>query len=246
MIVVWFSCGAASAVAAKKTIELYPGEKVRVVNSPVAEERPDNRRFLRDVEEWIGVEIETAKNSRYPSCSAEEVWEKEKYMAGPLFAPCTQQLKKEARYQWEEVNRPDWHVLGFTADERSRFERFALMERENTLPVLIDLGLKKQDCFDIIRGAGLALPDSYAVGYSNANCEGCVKASSPTYWNHVRKVAPEVFNKRAEQSRRLGARLVKVKGVRLFLDELDPMAKGRPMRNLSFECGIFCDISKTL
>jgi hypothetical protein len=49
-IVVWFSCGAASAVAAKKTIELY-GETniIRIVNNPIKEEHEDNQRFLKDV-----------------------------------------------------------------------------------------------------------------------------------------------------------------------------------------------------
>ena len=35
-ITVWFSCGAASAVAAKKTIELYGQDNhIRVVNNPI-------------------------------------------------------------------------------------------------------------------------------------------------------------------------------------------------------------------
>tara|TARA_R110000782_G_scaffold266777_1_gene361576 strand:+ start:209 stop:406 length:198 start_codon:yes stop_codon:yes gene_type:complete len=54
-IAVWFSCGAASAVAAKKTIELYGGiADIRIMNNPIKEEHPDNQRFLRDVEEWLG------------------------------------------------------------------------------------------------------------------------------------------------------------------------------------------------
>ena len=81
-------------------------------------------------------------------------------------------------------------------------------------------------------------------GYPNANCIGCVKASSPTYWNHVRKMHPKVFNDRAEQSRELGCKLVRVKGKRIYLDELDPKAKGRPMKNMDFECGIFCTPEK--
>ena len=48
-ITVWFSCGAASAVAAKKTIELYGDtNRVRVVNNPIKEEHHDNQRFLKD------------------------------------------------------------------------------------------------------------------------------------------------------------------------------------------------------
>ena len=53
-IAVWFSCGAASAVAAKKTLELYPDAKVSILNNPIKEEDDDNRRFLRDVETWLG------------------------------------------------------------------------------------------------------------------------------------------------------------------------------------------------
>lgn len=95
VIVVWFSCGAASAVAAKKTIERYRWlAKIRVVNNPVAEEHPDNRRFLKDVEKWLGVEIEIATNEKFPNCSAREVWEKKRYMSGPQGAPYTVELKR--------------------------------------------------------------------------------------------------------------------------------------------------------
>ena len=62
-IVVWFSCGAASAVAAKKTIEKYGDTHiVRVVNNPIAEEDIDNLRFLDDVAYWLNKEIEVASN----------------------------------------------------------------------------------------------------------------------------------------------------------------------------------------
>ena len=51
-IAVWFSCGAASAIAAKKTIELYEKtHNIIIVNNPILEEHEDNRRFLNDVAE---------------------------------------------------------------------------------------------------------------------------------------------------------------------------------------------------
>ena len=242
-IVVWFSCGAASAVAAKKTIELY-GDKynIRVVNNPIKEEHPDNQRFLRDVEKWIGKTIEFAINSKFPDQSCETVWEKRKYMAGIKGAPCTFELKKKARQEWKAENRQDYLVLGFTAEEKTRFERFKLMERDNILPVLIEAGITKDDCFAILNDAGIDLPEIYKLGYPNANCIGCVKATSPTYWNHVRKVHPDVFNARALQSREVGARLVRHKGQRIFLDELDPTVKGQKMKNMHVECGIFCGL----
>lgn len=239
-IAVWFSCGAASAVAAKKAVDLY-GDfcNILIVNNPVKEENSDNIRFLNDVSKWIGLPIITASNVNYPTNSAVDVWKKKQYMSGIHGAPCTVALKKEARYQFEKENKIDWHILGFTFDELDRHNRFVKSERSNVLPILIDWSYTKNDCFKLLEAAGISLPEAYKLGYPNANCTGCVKATSPTYWNHVRKVNPMVFKERAEQSRRLGARLVRYKGKRIFLDELPEDAIGRKMK--SYECGIFCD-----
>tara|TARA_R110002074_G_scaffold54404_1_gene135550 strand:+ start:264 stop:1052 length:789 start_codon:yes stop_codon:yes gene_type:complete len=240
-IAVWFSCGAASAVAALKTLEKYSGtHNVRIVNNPVIEEDEDNLRFKADVEKLLGVNIETATNKNYPKCSIVDVFERERYMSHPHGAPCTRLLKKEARRQWEQANNPMHHVLGFTKDEQSRHDNFVESERE-LLPVLIDDGLTKRDCFEIIAREEIARPRIYDMGYPNANCIGCVKATSPTYWNHVRREHPHIFRERAEQSRELGAKLVRVNNERIYLDELAPDAKGRPMKNMDFECGIFCE-----
>jgi hypothetical protein len=239
-IVVWFSCGAASAVAAKLTIDKYKDDKVMVVNSPVDEEDEDNRRFLKDVEKWLGQEIILATNTKAGTTSCVDIWNKRRYMGGINGAPCTQVLKKGARYEFELKHEIDWHVLGFTYDEMDRHERFVAGERENLLPVLIDAKITKGRCFEILREAGIKLPRVYKLGYPNANCIGCVKATSPTYWNHVRKMHPEVFEHRAKQSREIGARLVRVDGERIFLDELNANAFGGKMNN--FDCGIFCDI----
>lgn len=241
-IVVWFSCGAASAVALKETLRRYGrSHTVRAVNHPVAEEDEDNTRFLRDVEAWLGVQVESNPNPKYPHASAVAVWNARKAMVFPHGAPCTVHLKKEAARFYEKKVKVDWHVLGFTADEKRRHDRFVLTERSNVLPVLIDAGLTKQDCVDILTAEGLELPRVYAEGYPNANCIGCVKATSPTYWNHVRKTRPAVFTQRAQQSRELGVPLVRVNSLRVFLDELDPAAKGRPLKSMSFECGVFCE-----
>lgn len=241
VIAVWFSCGAASAVAAKITIEKYSHtHDVRVLNNPVAEEDADNIRFLHDVENWIGVKIESVINPMFPNGSAVEVWDHQRYMSGIAGAPCTKALKKLARKHWEQSNRCDHIVLGFTADEAHRADNFVKNERRSLIPVLIEAGYTKGDCFRILLESGIRLPRIYHLGYPNANCIGCVKATSPTYWNLVRRVHPEVFAQRAEQSRRLGVRLVRYSGERIYLDELPPDAVGRPIKSLDFECGIFC------
>lgn len=242
-IVVWFSCGAASAVAAKKTIELYGGTyNIRIVNNPIKEEHSDNLRFLRDVEKWLGTTIEFCTNDKFPDCSIESVFNYKKYISGVKGAPCTQELKKKARQQWEKENIHDYLVMGFTLDEKHRHDKFKLTERDNILPVLIDLGLTKDDCFKILNEANISLPYIYKLGFPNANCIGCVKASSPDYWNLVRGKFPDVFNQRAEISRRIKCKLTRYKGQRIFLDELPLDAKGRGLKKIkNVECGIFCE-----
>lgn len=239
MIVVWFSCGVASAVAAKVALELYPKHEVRIVNVPVIEEDSDNLRFKMDVEAWLGVPIETAFNSKWPKCSAVEIWEKGRFMSNRFGAECTRTLKKGARYEWEAIHKPDYHVLGFTADEKPRADRFKLTECDNHLPVLVNAGVTKEECFSIIRHAGIKRPRIYDLGYPNANCIGCVKATSPTYWNLVREKHPEVFEARSKLSREIGCKLVRVKNERIFLDELKVTDKGRALKN--FDCGVFCE-----
>ncbi|GKV89336.1 hypothetical protein [Pectobacterium carotovorum] len=242
-IAVWFSCGAASAVAAKLTIEKYGNtHNIRVLNNPVEEEDEDNRRFLRDIEKWLGVDIESVVNPMFPNSSAVEVWDHQRYMSGVAGAPCTKALKKLARTHWEKKYGAncEYVVLGFTADELHRAENFRKNEVQSLLPILIDAGYTKGDCFRIITDAGIQLPRIYHLGYPNANCIGCVKATSPTYWNLVRRKHPDVFAARAEQSRRLGSRLARYEGKRIYLDELPPDAVGRPLKDMDFECGIFC------
>jgi len=245
-IAVWFSCGAASAVAAYLTVKQY-GDRcnVRLLNNPVAEEDDDNRRFLKDVQLWVGKEIESVTNSKYPSASAEEVWKKRKYMSGVAGAPCTIELKKEARVEWERNNT--WHhcVLGFTVEEKKRHDRFVLTERQ-LLPVLIENNFNKQDCIDFITDHGIEPPRMYKLGYPNANCIGCVKATGVTYWNHVRRVHPEIFKRRAEQSREIGAKLVRYKGERIYLDELPKDAKGQSLKSMDIDCGSFCEETSAL
>lgn len=246
-IVVWFSCGAPSAVAAKLTLEKYGNTCViRIVNNPIADEDPDNIRFLTDIEIWLNHPIEFAINSKYPNHSCEEVWNERKYMSGTKGAPCTKALKREARYEFENHNRIDWHVFGYAAEEIARYEAFKFSERANTLGILIDAGLTRQDCYNLLLADGIRPPIVYEMGLPNANCPGCVKATSPTYWNLIRVTHPDVFKRRAEQSRRIGCRLVRYKGKRIFLDELPPDAKGRPIKNMKIDCGIFCDIHPKL
>jgi hypothetical protein len=81
----------------------------------------------------------------------------------------------------------------------------------------------------------------YALGFEHNNCLGCVKATSPAYWNRVRMCFPEVFKRRAEQSREIGVRLTRVQGRRIFLDQLG-IEDGGGEGDGDIECGPFCQM----
>lgn len=232
---VWFSCGAASAVAAKLAVDVHGKDVELLYCNTLKNEHGDNMRFLRDVEQWLGVSVKIISSEKYETC--EEVWEDRQYMSGPAGAPCTVELKKVPRfaYQWAE----DVHIFGLTADEGRRIDRFSHDNHDLFLEWnLRDAGITKADCYEIVKEAGIVLPEMYRLGYENNNCIGCVKATSPHYWNRVRKTHPATFAKRAEQSRRIGCRLVRYKGERIFLDELPPEAAEVVPEDLS--CGPQC------
>lgn len=241
-IIVWFSCGAASACAAKLTLRDYSEtHEVRIVCCDTRpSEHEDNRRFSQEIEEWLGVPIEYPFNPDYKT--VDDVFEKHRYMSGPKGARCTVELKKKVR--WKYAKPDDIHVFGFTSDEDKRIREFTQRNPElRLLWILQKYNVTKSQCLLAIKGAGIELPAMYRLGFDNNNCPGCVKASSPWYWDMIRTHFPEVFERRCEQSRAIGSRLVEIKHhTRIFLDELPPgpFKKRRKKENLSCgpECGI--------
>jgi 3'-phosphoadenosine 5'-phosphosulfate sulfotransferase (PAPS reductase)/FAD synthetase len=237
-VLVWFSDGAASAVAAHLAIQKYRGRvPVEVVKcDTTVSEHPDNERFRRDVELWIGQRVILLRSDTY--ADIDDVFARTRYMAGNAGARCTTELKKLVRQRYEQPD--DIHVFGYTADETPRVLAFEANNPELLCDwVLVQQVIGKAECYQILQDAGIALPAMYAAGFEHNNCLGCVKASSPAYWNRTRRLFPDVFARRAVQSRDLGARLVRVASERIFLDELDPHA-GAGESDGDIECGPFC------
>lgn len=243
-IIDWFSCGAASAVASKKTLEFFPDRDVRIVCCDTRpSEHPDNYRFSADVEKWLGRPIEFIRNSAFET--VDDVFEERRYMSGIKGARCTQELKKIPRLHYQAAD--DTHVFGFTFEEYKK--RIVPFEQRNPAlkldHILWRLKITKSDCYRIIKEAGIELPVMYQLGFNNNNCPGCVKASSPWYWSMVRRHFPEVFKRRCEQSRELGVRLVEIKHHdRIFLDELPEREFKAPRKKENLSCGPECGASK--
>lgn len=241
-ILVWFSCGAASAVAAKLACEKYKDQDLHIVYcDTLASEHPDNRRFLADVEKWIGKKVEIIKSEDYETI--DDVFEKTRYMSGIAGARCTLEMKKKPRYEYERLG--DIHIFGLTFDEIPRINRFVNNNPNLKMDWILRNNIVDKDkCYEILRDAGISLPAMYSLGFKNNNCIGCVKSSSGKYWNRVRKYFPEVFQKRCEQSRKLNVRLIKYKGERIFLDELtDNKIDGIEE---DIECGTICVVERNI
>lgn len=241
-IVSWFSCGTASAVNTKLVLAAY-GEThdIAIARCIVPEEHPDNDRFAADCEQWFGQSVINLRSTEYASC--EDVWTRERYMAGIGGARCTVEMKKAVRWAFEKEWNPDLQAFGYTAEEVSRANRFRRGNPEVALvTLLIKRGLDKEACHAIVNRAGIVIPQMYRDGFNNANCIGCVQAQSPTYWNRVKLLHPEAFARRAALSRELGVRLVKLstgERERVFLDELTS-EMGQGETEPAMECSLLC------
>ena len=249
-VIVWFSCGAASAVAAKLAVKEYDNVEVVYCDTSI-DEHPDNQRFIKDIEQWLDKKVIRLKSEKYSG--VDEVIEKTRYIVGVYGARCSTELKKLPRNNFQKPD--DKHIFGYTLEEatfkgqnnRTRCERFEQNNPELDIDwILPRHNLTKDDCLGLLWREGIEIPAMYKLGFRNNNCIGCVKGQSG-YWNKIRKHFPEVFEKRAKQERMIGAAINKkyVNGERIpvYLDEL-PKDMGNYPSEPSISCGIGCGLTE--
>lgn len=245
MIVCNFSCGAASAVATKLTIYDNSESEILILNAEIAEEHPDNTRFLLDCEKWFGMPVKRVRNEKYNASVMECILDQKIMLSRFGFAPCSKMLKRETLAKY--IGPLDTVVLGYTADkvDADRYDRF--LDANNGVDAvapLIDAGLTKSDCLQIIISAGIEVPEMYKLGYSNANCIGCVKGGEG-YWNKIRQDFPERFAEMARVEAQIGGKLFRNRktGERYGLADLPPQ-KGRIPKAVIPECSMFCELAE--
>lgn len=199
-VVARFSCGAASFVSTKLAIERY-GNRVEVVNAYLAAESQDNRRFLADCERYFGRSITVLRDDKYDA-EPLNVWFAKRFIASKDGAPCSKLLKGKVL---DAYNKPgDLMVLGYTADESDRLDSFIDANADKSvIAPLIEEGLTKEDCFQVVADAGIVLPTPYLQGFHNSNCLECPKGGLG-YWKHVDLHYPENYEKVAQLQDVLG------------------------------------------
>lgn len=250
-IVCWFSCGAASAVAAKLVLQSNDPRKdgceIVIARNWLAEEHPDNDRMQADCERWLGQKIIHVTNEKYHG-SVMKVQEGVRAIRFKNGAPCTRILKKEMRHSFQRPD--DIHVFGLHLGEESRIDDF--LDDEPGVRVwlpLVEAEYTKADCHRIIAEAGIEKAAMYRLGYTNNNCIGCVKGGMG-YWNKIRQDFPEIFERQAKMERLLGTTVLREEGPKnedgkrtslpLYLDELDPN-RGNHKTEKPIKCGIICE-----
>ena len=238
---IWFSCGAASAVAAYVALKKWPDAEVLYCDT-LKYEHPDNVRFMADVSRWIGKEIKILRNPKYTNIM--DVYRKRRFIAGIHGALCTVLLKKDVRIAYSKPT--DIHIFGFTIDEQKRIDRFEADNHQLWCEwPLRDKGFTKKDCYTILEYEGIEIPAMYRLGYRNNNCIGCVKGGLG-YWNKIRRDFPERFAEMAQLEKEIGGKILKLrdggKTRRIWLTEL-PEGIGRYDEE-DIECGVLCEVRK--
>lgn len=231
----WFSCGAASAVATK----LFP--QAEPAYCETGAEHPDNARFMADCEKWFGRKVTRLRSDKYADTWG--VWHETRWLAGIEGARCTIELKVKPRLAFQRPD--DIHVFGYTADgpDNDRAKRLRKNYPELIIETpLIDRGITKAACLDMVQRAGIKLPPLYALGFQNNNCLPCVKATSPAYWALIRQHFPDKFDRMAKLSRELDVRLCRIDDVRTFIDEIPA---NHPTTNpIQPSCDFLCHIAE--
>jgi 3'-phosphoadenosine 5'-phosphosulfate sulfotransferase (PAPS reductase)/FAD synthetase len=227
--IVWFSCGAASAVALKLAVDSL--SDVVAVYCDTGGEHPDNKRFLKDVERWTGIKITILKNEKYKDHF--DVMEKKNYISSRFQAPCSTELKRKMR---EGYQRPsDVHIFGYTLDETTRAGAFEMRNKGlKTKWILIENQLSHEACLGMIWKAGIEIPVMYKLGFKHNNCIGCPKGRKG-YWKKIKKNFPEHFERMKKLERELEYHIDE-----MYLDEYD-WTKVKEETGDEIICDIFCE-----
>ena len=202
-IICWWSGGITSAVACKLAINLFGGDRCRVVMIDTKNEHPDTYRFKDDCAVWYGQEIEviTGLGEGTKFTTIEDVWRHYKSLNVATGAICSTELKRYVRERWQKTNNYEYQVFGFEFD-KSEFNRarsmYANHSKSKAIFPLLMFGYDKNKCIEIVTEQGIEIPKMYQMGFKNNNCfnTGCVQGGIG-YWQKIKREFPDKFEKMA-------------------------------------------------
>ena len=238
--IAWFSAGVSSMVATFLTPDID-----KIIYIHIDDQHEDSIRFVKDSERLFNKEIEIVQSDRYKNvadCILGHGFIRNPYS---MYHPCTSVLKRQVRKDWEEQHKNYdltyvWGMdlnEGLGSDNRAKRLMSSNPDYQHEFP-LITKQLTKQEAHGICSCEGIKRPLMYDLGFHNNNCVGCVKGGF-WYWNHIRKIFPDVFDAWSKHERTLGASILHDKNGAVYLDELDPK-RGKKTEEISIDCNVAC------
>lgn len=195
-VICWWSGGVTSAVACKIALDLYGIDNCRAIFIDTKNEDRDTYRFLKDCQNWYGLEIETISAIGKKYNSIQDVWHDYNSLNVAKGAICSSELKRQVRIDFQRRSKFSAQVFGFDCDEINRAKNIK-KNYPASLPIfpLLLHGLSKKECIKIIQSNNIEIPRMYALGFHNNNCfrTGCVQGGVG-YWKKIQKEFPSKFN----------------------------------------------------
>ena len=216
-IVVCFSGGHSSAIAAIETVRKYGSKDVVLLNHDISPhvEHEDVKRFKRQVAEYVGLPITYANMPGWEDTPPISIALQLKAFGAPTKF-CTNRLKTRPFYAWLERNGSagDEIIYGFDPNEENRMTRrrislgsmgyqavFPLLEWERTIHNTEEIGIDRPVTYEYFR---------------HANCVGCLKAGRQ-HWYCVFCMRPVIWEEAVRAEAEIGHSIIN--GV--YLSELE-------------------------
>lgn len=140
----------------------------------------------------------------------------------PSRRQCTYNFKLEVIWKWERehgatASAPAVCGIGFSTDEIERADNKQTVPYQVKVFPLLDLGLRRSDCYRVIADAGLPPPPKSACWFCPFH--------RPQVWAEMRRDDPELFEKSADLEDLLNERRDTLGKDRVYLTRF-----GRPLR----------------
>lgn len=209
-----FSGGAASAYVAYLMVNMHGAENCRLFFTDTLWEHKDNMRFMRDVSDYLGLQIIKRRDGRTP----EEVFKETRFLGNSRLAKCSSQLKvRQTVIYIEELRAKGYEpILYFGIGPHEAHRKDSLIDfysHQSLGPVearfpLIEGNYKDIDVKSIIEDEWkIKLPIMYELGFSHANCGGkCVRGGMGHY-RHLYKVWPDKYMEQEKMEKEMRAEL---------------------------------------
>lgn len=190
--VVRYSGGLSSHLAASRIIDEVGAGSCVLLFADTKTEDADLYRFIRQGADALGCELVTV-------CDGRTIWEvfrDVRFLGNSRVDPCSKILKRQIMDRWVRENAPDSvPVIGFTACESQRFDRYRARKPNARAPLMESPTIESAD----VAGEFSSLfpdikpPHLYALGAKHNNCGGlCVKAGQK-HFDWARRAIPETY-----------------------------------------------------